>query len=182
MRIGAGRLTASGKYDRSSEAFDMTVTGDSVPAPLALAFLPENENIPVINGDVDITADVRGILSRTSSYNVNFNGTGRGVRVGENPFGDVTFKGNTVNQVLTADLTAVLDGRPQVVNATLNFGNDDLPFMVATQFDQSPLAPFIQFVPQLRGIAITGTGTGRVEFAGNISRVGAVAAHTPPKA
>jgi translocation and assembly module TamB len=178
MRIGAGRLTASGKYDRSSEAFDMTVTGDSVPAPLALAFLPENENIPVINGDVDITADVRGILSRTSSYNVNFNGTGRGVRVGENPFGDVTFKGNTVNQVLTADLTAVLDGRPQVVNATLNFGNDDLPFMVATQFDQSPLAPFIQFVPQLRGIAITGTGTGRVEFAGNISRVGARGSRT----
>ncbi len=173
MRIGAGRLTATGKYDRGSEAFDMTVSGDSIPAPLALAFLPRNESIPAITGDIDITADIRGILSRTSSYNVNFSGTGRGVKVGESPFGDVTFKGNTVDQVLTADLTAVLEGRPQVVNATLNFGSDDLPFMVATQFDQSPLAPFIAFIPQLRGIAITGTGTGRVEFAGNISRVDA---------
>jgi hypothetical protein len=40
----------------------------------------------------------------------------------------------------------------------------------ATDFNQSPLAPFFAFVPQLRGITIGGTGTGRVEFGGNLAK------------
>lgn len=171
MRIGAGRLTATGSYDRGSEAFNLDITGNTIPAPLALAFLPKSDSIPVITGDVDFTAKANGVASRTSSYNVNFTGAARDLKVGDNTFGEVTFKGNTAGQILTADLTATLDGRPQVISASVNFGDDNLPFTAVTNFDQSPLAPFIAFIPQLKGIAITGTGTGRVEFAGNISQI-----------
>jgi hypothetical protein len=39
-----------------------------------------------------------------------------------------------------------------------------LPFRVQTSFDNSPLAPFFALIPRLRGIPLSGTGTGTVEF------------------
>ena len=120
--------------------------------------------------NADFVAKATGRSDTPSSYNVNFSGTARQVVVNENAFGDVTFKGNTANQILNADVTATLDGRPQVINGTINFGNENMPFRVATDFNQSPLAPFFALVPQLRGITIGGTGTGRVEFGGNLAK------------
>ncbi|HEX3101822.1 MAG TPA: translocation/assembly module TamB domain-containing protein, partial [Pyrinomonadaceae bacterium] len=143
------------------------------PAPLLMALLPKNASIPAITGDVDFTAKASGTYDRPHTYNVNFDGSAPNVIVGENTIGKIAFNGNTVNQMLTANLTADLDGHPQKINATLNLGNDDLPFMVATDFNQSTIAPFIAFIPQLKNIAVTGTGTGRVEFGGNLSQVDA---------
>lgn len=171
MRIGSGTLAAAGSYDRSTEAFDLDLTGKSVPLPLLIAFVPNNESLPLIAGDVDFTAKAAGLSSRASTYNITFNGSSANARLNENTIGTVTFNGRTVNEVLTADLTASMDGHPQVINATVNFGNDDLPFMVATDFNQSPLAPFLSFVRQLNGIPITGTGTGRVSFGGNLTQL-----------
>ncbi|MEQ1922618.1 MAG: translocation/assembly module TamB domain-containing protein, partial [Pyrinomonadaceae bacterium] len=112
-----------------------------------------------------------GNSNATSSYNVNFSGSAPDVLVSDSSIGKVTFKGSTVNQMLTADLVAELSGNPQVINAMVNLGNDDLPFIVTTDFNQSPVAPFLAFIPQLKTVPITGTGTGRVEFGGNLSRI-----------
>jgi translocation and assembly module TamB len=173
VRLGAGKLSVSGTYDRSSTNFDLDLSGQTVPAPLLVALFPKNDSIPPITGDVNFTAKASGTYDRTSTYLVNFNGTAPNVQVGDSVLGQVAFKGQTVGQVLTADLTATLDGRPQVINASVNFGNENLPFTASTDFDQSPLAPFIAFIPQLKGIPITGTGTGRVEFGGNLSSIDA---------
>lgn len=169
MRVGAGSLGLEGNYDRASTAFNFDLTGKAVPLPLALALLPKNDNIPVITGDVDVTAKATGIADRTSSYAIDFNGRAANVQVDQQALGEVTFKGQTVGQQLTADLTATFDGRPQVIAARLNFGDDDMPFTAATDFNQSPVAPFLAFIPQLKDIAITGTGTGRVVFGGKLS-------------
>ncbi len=170
MRVGAGSLRVTkGLYDRSSTAFDFELTGQAVPLPLAIALLPKNDSIPVITGDVDLTAKAKGTANVTSSYNVEFNGRAANVQVDQQALGEVTFKGQTVGQQLTADLTATFDGRPQVIAATLNFGDEDMPFTATTDFNQSPLAPFLAFIPQLKTIPITGTGTGRVEFGGKLS-------------
>lgn len=173
MQIGAGRFSAKGRYDRLTTDFNFDLTGQAVPAALLLALLPRNESIPPITGDVDLTAKASGAYERTSSYSVNFSGGSPNVIVGDSTLGQVTFKGETAGQVLTADLTAILDGRPQVIHATLNFGNENLPLSASTTFDHSPIAPFLAFVPQLKGVPITGTGTGRVEFAGNLSALDA---------
>ena len=169
MRVGAGRLSVKGNYDRASEAFNFDLAGNAVPVPLALAFLPPNDAIPVITGDMDFTARATGVALQASTYDVNFNAMARGVNVGDNALGDVTFNGVTRAQVLTANLTATLEGRPQVINANVNFGSDDMPLTASTDFDQSPLAPFLAFVPLLKSYPITGTGTGRVEFGGNLT-------------
>ncbi len=171
IRLGTGLVTATGRYDRASAAFNFDLGGKSVPLPLVLALLPQNSSIPAITGVTDFTANATGILEQTSTYNVNFSGTAPNVRVGTNTLGQVTFKGQTSNQMLTADLTASLDGNPQVIGAAINFGDENLPFTLATNFNQSPIAPFLAFIPQAQGLSITGTGTGRIEIGGNLSQI-----------
>ena len=173
IRVGAGSVTANGKYDRASGSFDFDLGGKMVPVPLIVALVPNSESIPAINGDLDFTAKATGIADRTPTYNVNFSGGAPNVQMGENAIGQVVFKGRTVDQKLTADLTASLDGHPQTVTAAVDFSKDDLPFMVATDFTQSPIAPFLVFIPAAKGMPITGTGTGRVEFGGNLAMLDA---------
>lgn len=178
IRVGAGSVTSKGTYDRASTQFDFDVTGKTVPMPLALTFLPNSDVFPTITGSTDFTAKASGIYDRPSSYNVNFTGTGHNVVINESPFGEVTFNGNTVNQLLTANLTANLEGRPQVINATVNFGNENLPFHIEERLDQSPIGPYIAFFPALKNLAISGTATGFVEFGGNLSEVDAAGKRT----
>jgi translocation and assembly module TamB len=173
MRVGAGRFTANGTYDRLSKAFDLNLGGTAVPMPLWAALLPPNDSLPPVAGDVDFTARATGVYERPTTYDVSFSGRSPNLVVNQNSLGALTFNGRTVNNILTADLTADLNGRPQVVNATINFGNDDMPFRVATEFNQSPIAPFLSFIPQLKDMPITGTGTGHVEFGGNLSQLNA---------
>ncbi|MFN2501446.1 MAG: translocation/assembly module TamB domain-containing protein [Pyrinomonadaceae bacterium] len=171
MRIGAGRLTAKGSFDRISEAFNIDLVGAAVPSAILLAFVPNTGSLPVISGDVDFSASATGLLSRTSSYNVNFSGQAPEVRINEDTLGRVLFKGQTANQILTAELTASPNGILQVISGTVNFGDENLPFTAVTEFNQSPLLPFFAFVPQLNGVPIAGTGTGRIQFGGNLSHV-----------
>jgi translocation and assembly module TamB len=169
MRFGDGFLSAKGNYDRASTVFDLDVTGKNVPLPLAASLLPQSTSIPSVAGIADFTAKATGVGDRSSTYSVTFDGSARDVVINENPFGVVTFKGNTVDQILNADLTATLGGNPQTVRATVDFRNELMPFRVSHVLDRSPLQPFFALVPQLRGLSVGGTGTGTVEFGGNLA-------------
>ena len=173
IRVGDGFVSATGTYERATTEFNFDVNGQNVPLPLALAFLPENDAIPTIGGLTNFTADATGFYDRPTTYNIAFDGTARDVTVNENQFGVVKFSGKTTGQVLTASVTATLDGRDQVIDATVDFGNPNIPITVTTAFNNSPLAPFFAFVPQLRGIPLSGTGTGTVTFGGELSQLNA---------
>jgi len=170
IRVGTGAVKATGFYDMASTAFDLDLTGTSVPLPLALAFLPADSSLPAITGTTDFTANAAGEFERPATINVNFNGSASNVQIGERALGPVAFKGTTNNQILNAELVATLENRLQTINASLNFGNDNLPLRVHTNFDQSPLGPFLALIPQLSGVSVDGTGTGQIEFGGNIAR------------
>lgn len=170
LRSTDGFVKAKGTYDRASTAFDFDLEGRNFQLTALRNAFTQNPSVPSMTGLADFTAKATGRSDTPSSFSVNFNGTARDVVINENAFGQVTFQGTTANQILNADLTATLDGRPQVINATVNFGNELMPFRVSTDFNQSPLAPFVALVPQLKGISIGGTGTGRVEFGGNLAR------------
>lgn len=171
IRVGDGFITAKGSYERASTAFDLDLQGKNVPLPLALSFLPKNEAVPSFAGVTDFTAKAVGLWKDSTTFDVNFDGSARDVVVNENQFGTVAFKGTTSGNILNANLTATLEGRPQVIGATVNFGDQNLPINVETSFDKSPLGPFFALVPQLRGIPLSGVGTGTVTFGGNLSRV-----------
>lgn len=168
IKIGEGFVSARGTYDRASTEFNFDLNGKSVPLPLALAFLPESTAVPTVTGFADFTAKAVGEYDRPSTYNISFSGSGRDVVVNENAFGTIEFKGTTTGQVLNADLTAILEGRPQVITATVNFADENLPARVQHSLDNSPLAPFFALVPQLRGLPLSGVGSGTVEFGGNL--------------
>ncbi len=171
ITVGDGALTASGYYDTASTGFDLDLAGKVVPLPLVLAILPTfNGMSPPVAGTADFTARATGEFDRPSTINVNFDGTASNVMVSDRPFGPVTFRGTTAGQVLNAELVATLENRPQTISATLDFGNENLPFRVQTSFDRSPLGPFFALVPQLSGIAVEGNGTGQIEFGGNIAQ------------
>jgi translocation and assembly module TamB len=173
IRVGQGSVTASGSYDRASTEFNFDLSGKTVPLPLALTFLPKSDIIPVITGTTDFTAKATGIYDRPTSYNVNFSGTGHNVVINDNALGEVTFNGNTVNQLLTANLVATFENRPQQITATVNFADENLPFHLEQRLDQSPIGPYVAFIPALKNIAISGTATGLVEFGGNLSETDA---------
>jgi translocation and assembly module TamB len=166
LKLGTGLLAAKGTYDRGSTAFDLDLTGQNVPLTLVTALLPQSDSIPVINGLADVTARATGIKDRTSTYSVNFDGAARDVVINDNIFGVITFKGNTSSETLNADLTTNFNGRPQVISGSVNFADDRLPFHVETVLNQSPLEPFLALVPQLKGVQIGGTGTGKFEING----------------
>ncbi len=169
MTLGNGRLTAVGGYDRLSGQFDLDIQGQIIPVPLLTAFLPSG--IPAITGTVDLNARASGVSDRPTTYDFKFDGVAPDLKVNDTMLGTIVFKGQTIDQILTADLTGEFEGRPQIVNATVDFRNKNLPFRVATTFNQSPLSPFIAFVPQLNGMPISATGTGVIEFGGNLSTV-----------
>ncbi len=170
IRFGDGVVSAKGIYDRATTVFDLDLTGRQVPLPLVLAFLPASENIPAISGTFDVTAKAGGESDRPASYDVKFDGVARAVTIGESAIGDVTINGRTVNRELTATVVATLAERQQIINASLNFGSDVMPFRITTAFDQSPLSPYLAFVPQIKGLPISGTGTGTIIFGGNLRK------------
>lgn len=173
MRIGDGTFSAKGNYDRQSEAFNFDLGGTRLPFPLLLALVPGSGSLPPLTGEVDFTAKAAGFADRPATYNVNFSGAAPNVLVDTTSLGRVTFQGQTVDQVLTADLSASLDGNPQVIRARVDLGKEELPFSTTTEFNQSPLAPFLAFIPQLKDMPISGTATGRIEFGGNLSQLDA---------
>lgn len=170
IAVGQGLLTARGTYDYDRGDFNLNLVGRGVPVPLIASLLPQSESIRGVGGVADFTATAVGDANAASSYNINFNGTARDVVVNENAFGTVTFTGATVNQVLNAELTATLDGVPQRVTASVNFGDENLPFRLENRLDRSPLRPFFALIPQLRGISLAGTGTGTVQLSGNLAK------------
>ncbi len=171
IRTTDGFVSAKGTYDRATTMFDLDLEGKNVQLASLLPLLPQSASLPNVSGTTEFTAKATGQTSQSSTYNINFSGAAHNVTINESALGEVTFKGNTVNNVLNADLTAMLEGRPQVVSATVNFADENIPFRLVHDLDNSPLAPFIAFIPQLRDLGITGTATGHVEFGGNLTEM-----------
>ena len=98
-------LTHTGTTDLEGRNFQLTALRDA---------FTQNPSVPAITGNADFVAKATGRSDVPSSYSINFSGTARDVVINENTFGQVTFQGNTANQILNADLTATLEGRPQI--------------------------------------------------------------------
>jgi translocation and assembly module TamB len=169
IAVGSGKLKAAGDYDRASKAFDLEIEANAVPVPLVLAVLPRNDSIPDITGRVDGKGRLKGTYGNSLSYDVNFEGRIPSLAVGEEAIGGVDVSIKTADGKVFANVTADLSGRPQIVAAQIDLTEDSLPLTAATEFDNSPIAPFLAFIPQLKDLGITGTATGRVEYNGRIA-------------
>ncbi len=172
-KFGDGFLRANGTYETNLKNFDFNVEGKNIEFARVRPFI-NNAALNNINGTIDLTAKAVGDADDPRTFNVNFNGTGRGVTVNNNGLGDVTFAGKTENQQLNANLTANFGGQPQTVAASVNFADENLPFKAETIFNNTQLEPFIALArppsdePGAAEVSITGQATGRVFLEGNL--------------
>lgn len=174
-KFGEGFLRANGIYQTDTTEFNFDVTGNDIQIARIRPFIPNNQSLPDINGIVNLTAKATGRGEDSTTYNVNFNGTGREIFVNGNALGEVTFNGVTENQRLNANLTANLNGQQQAITATVNFADPNLPFRAETTFNNTELAPLIALVrPQGDNpVQVGGQATGTVFIEGNLSSVDA---------
>ena len=170
MTSGGGTFRVDGTVNTNTTAFNLAFASEDMPLPIVLALLPP-VGVSSVAGIVDAKGTATGAYDNVASYAINFDGTATDVVINDQVFGTVTFKGSTNNQVLNAELVVNLEGRPQPIVATLNFGDPNLPFAVRSDFNQSPLGPFFALVPQTKDIDISGIGTGTVRFLGDLSFV-----------
>ena len=168
-RFADGYLRAKGTYRNDSTEFDLDIEGRNLQAARLRPLLPNNESFPDFAGTLDLNAKAAGLANDTSTFNVNFEGVGRNITVSGNPFGDINFKGNTVDRQLNANLTASIESQRQEITATLNFADPDLPVRAVTEFNNTELAPFIALLrAPNEQVKITGRATGNVDFAGKL--------------
>ncbi|CAN5671280.1 hypothetical protein BH24ACI2_BH24ACI2_02360 [soil metagenome] len=171
-RFGDGFLRANGTYNTDSAAFNFDVVGKDIQVARIRPFLPSGIDISNINGTIDLQAKATGIGSDSKTYDINFSGAGRNVVINDNALGEVTFAGQTENQQLNANVTVNFQGQPQVLNASVNFADENLPFRAETTFNNTQLAPLIALI-QPEGVDISGQATGRVVLEGNLSGIDA---------
>lgn len=172
-KFGAGTVQAKGTYDTANSVFNFDVTGENVDLTRVRPFLPNNQNLPNLTGTVNLTARATGDFDDSTTFNINFSGSGQNVAFDNRNLGEITFSGNTENQRLNANVTANFEGQPQAITATVNFADPNLPFEAETVFDNTSLAPFIALADLPGTVEITGTATGRVFLEGNLSRINA---------
>ncbi|HEY0428717.1 MAG TPA: YdbH domain-containing protein [Pyrinomonadaceae bacterium] len=172
VRFGNGYLRANGTYSTDTTAFDLNIESKDVEFARVRPFIPKNQNLPNINGVIDLQAKATGIVDDSRTYNINFSGTGRNVVYNESGIGVVTFVGKTENEQLNANLTVNFENQPQTIMATVNFADENLPFRAETTFNNTELAPFIALVRPATGendVAVSGRATGTIFIAGNLS-------------
>jgi hypothetical protein len=167
----------------ASTAFDLDLTERAFLFRLRLPSCPLTAAFLLYNGTTDFTANAAGEFERPATINVNLMAPPAMFRSERGRWAG-SFKGTTNNQILNAELVATLENRLQRSNASLNFGNDNLPLRVHTNFDQSPLGPFLALIPQLSGVSVDGTGTGQNRVLAAILRGGirTGTSNTRPKA
>ncbi|MDQ3042135.1 MAG: translocation/assembly module TamB, partial [Acidobacteriota bacterium] len=170
VRFGDGSLQAKGTYTTDTKNFDFDVEGKNIEFARVRPFIPNNANLPAVNGTIDLTAKAVGTASDSRTYDINFNGAARNVFFDGNQVGAITFVGKTENQQLNANLTVNFENQPQTIAASVNFADESLPFRAETVFNNTELAPYIALVrPADSGeVAITGRANGRVFVEGNL--------------
>lgn len=169
MTLGGGKLSAAGSYDRATGSFGLEFDAKDVPVPLVLAVLPRNDSIPDITGRLDGKGSLAGRYGDTRSYVVNFDGRIPALSVGNEAVGRVDANIRTEDGKIDARITADLNGRPQLITATLDLTDGSLPLVAATEFDNSPIEPFLAFIPQTRELGISGIAGGRIEYRGALA-------------
>ncbi|MCW5961327.1 MAG: translocation/assembly module TamB domain-containing protein [Pyrinomonadaceae bacterium] len=169
-RFGEGVLTLNGSYQTDSTAFNFVANGENVNLARVRPFIPNGSSLPTFDGTVDLKANASGIAYNSRTYQIEFSGSGQSVSVNERLVGDISFNGKTEDQRLDANVTINFGDQPQIVQASVNFADDNLPFRAETAFSNTELTPIIALI-RPEAVEVSGRATGTVILEGNLSAV-----------
>lgn len=166
--LNAGRVTAKGTYDTTTQAFDLQAQGTAIQLDRLRQFAKNPATLPRMTGTADLTAHATGIFTDFSTYDINFNGTGHDVTINGRAAGELSLVGTTENKQLSVKFTTGLLGQPQVVTARVDLGNERLPTTIETTLTGADLTPlFAALLPQAN-VKVTGHATGALRIAGDL--------------
>jgi translocation and assembly module TamB len=165
-RFRAGRVTAKGTVDTETQRFDLQAQGAGVSLA-ALAGLSGGA-APQVSGMADFTATATGVFSDPRSFNVQINGEGRNVMINGQSAGTLTLAGRTENQKFTLQLTTGILGQPQVVNAVVDLGNEDLNTTIETSLTNQDLTQLFATLMPGSNVRVTGRATGTLRASGKL--------------
>src|SRR5258706_2294395 len=129
LNFNAGRITASGKYDIKTRAFDLTASGERVQLERLQAFA-NRPNLPQVAGTATIkNIKASGVGPDVSTYTVSFDAESSDVTVNGKSAGTVAIVGRTESKQLSVTLTStgLLGSQPQLIVARIDLAQEQLP-------------------------------------------------------
>ncbi len=171
IRQGEAFLVGKGTYDGESTELNLNLEGKSFQISRLLAFIPNSENLPAIDGILNFTAQVQGEVLETSTYNVSFSGEGDNVSVNGQTIGSIDFRGITENKLLKSVFAINYENNRQEIFAEVNFADENLPLRVYSNLDNANLTPFLSLYKpsNAENLNLSGTATGKFLIEGNLA-------------
>jgi translocation and assembly module TamB len=167
-QFNAGRITASGQFNTTTQAFDIQARGTGIHLDRLETFAKNAGGVPKLTGTADLNAHATGTLADFSTFQINIDGEGRDVTVNGRPAGHLTLVGRTENKQFDLRLTTDLLGQPQVIAARVDLSSDRLPTTVETTLTATDLTPLFALLLPQSDIRVMGRATGTLRASGNL--------------
>jgi translocation and assembly module TamB len=168
-RFDAGHVTANGTLDTKTLAFNLDARGENIQLNRLGAMGRSTSGLPRLTGTADLNAKATGVFTDFSTYQINFDGTGKDVTINGKPAGELTLVGRTENQQLNVTFTTGLLGQPQVVSARVNLADERLPTTIETTLTGADLTALFAALLPSNSVRVTGRATGTLRVTGNLT-------------
>ncbi len=171
IRQGEAFLIAKGSYDGESTEFNLNLEGKNLQVSRILVFVPNGENLSVFDGIVDFTAQAKGEVLETSTYNIFLSGKGRNISINGQTIGSVDFQGVTENQFFKAVFAINYENSRQEIFAEVNFNDETLPVKAYCDLNNANLTPFLALYKpseSAENLKLSSTATGKFLIEGKL--------------
>lgn len=166
--IGDGYANAIGTYKTDTTDFEIDLEGKKVPLTRLRALLPDSKEIPLFEGIVDVSGRASGRRSDSTTYYLEFDGSGKEITVNSAAVGDIKFNGTTKDRIFDATFQNGDASSGQRIVARIDFSDPKLRFSAESMFNKTSLNPYIASVRPVGNVPITGKATGGIRLEGNL--------------
>src|SRR5207249_871053 len=163
-------ITASGKYDIKSKAFDLTASGDRVQLERLQAFA-NRPNLAQVVGTATIkNLKASGVGADVSTYTVSFDAESSDVTVNGKSAGTVAIVGRTESKQLSVTLTStgLLGQQPQLIVARIDLAKEKLPATIESTMNGADITQLLRILVPGTNVTVNGRASGTLKLAGDL--------------
>jgi translocation and assembly module TamB len=170
-QLDAGRITAKGTFNTTDQALDIEAQATGIQLERLAAFAPNPGMLPNLTGTADLSGHITGVLTANdfSTFQINFDGEGRDVKINGRPAGLFTLAGRTQNKQLDITFTTGLLGKqPQTIAARVNLATEGLTTTIDSALTDADLTQLLSLILPDTDVKVTGHATGTLHAVGNL--------------
>ena len=170
-QLDAGRITAKGTFNTTDQAVDIEAQATDIQLERLASFAPRAGQLPQVTGTANLNGRIQGVLTGNdfSSFQINFDGEGRDVRINGRPAGRLTLTGRTENKQLAINFTTgILGQQEQVIAARVDLGTERLRTTIETTLTGADLTRLFSFILPETDVKVTGRATGTLRAEGDL--------------